>query len=71
MRATFIALARRYGAPSLAELFAACGVSDRCIFRLERRIDPVLVAAAEVCLGDPRLRVWQTPAHRRRRASSW
>lgn len=61
MRPAFVGLARRHGSPTLAELADACGISERGIFRLEQRIDPAAIRAAETCLGDPRLRLWDTP----------
>ena len=70
MRSTFLALARRHGAPTLADLANACGLSERGLFRLARRIDPATVRAAEICLGDRRLRLWNTPPCPRR-ASGW
>jgi hypothetical protein len=64
MRPTFVALARRHGCPTLATLADACGISERNVFRLEARSDPNTVRAAELCLGDPRLRIWSAPPRR-------
>jgi hypothetical protein len=61
MRPTFVALARRHGAPTIAQLADACGLSERAIFLLQARADPTALRAAELCLGDRRLRNWATP----------
>ena len=66
MRATFVALAYRVGAPRQTDLAAACGVTTRTVRLLRSAADPTDLRAALRCLTDPRLRHWCTPTDAQR-----
>ncbi len=65
-RAAFVLLARSQGWRSTAALARASGMSERQIRRLACRINPQLLEAAALCLGDARLRVSSVPKARKR-----
>lgn len=66
MRATFVALAYRVGAPRQTDLAAVCGVTTRTIRLLRSAARPTDVHAALRCLADPRLRQWCIPTDAQR-----
>jgi len=60
-RLAVVLLARSQGWRDMASLTSASGLSERQIRRLAGRTEHSLLAAAALCLGDPRLRVTLKP----------
>jgi len=60
-RQAFVLLARHQGWHGTREVARASGISERQVHRLAGRFHPELLAAAALCLGDPRLRIASRP----------
>jgi hypothetical protein len=58
-QALFVQLAARHGWHDTGRLASLCGISPRTVQRYRGRVDRASLAAADLCLGDERLRVWK------------
>ncbi|MBI4704176.1 MAG: hypothetical protein HY744_23960, partial [Deltaproteobacteria bacterium] len=63
-RALLLELAGRHGWQDGPRLAALCEVGRWTVWRGLHQRDEAALAAAELCLGDERLRIWRTPQRR-------